>query len=345
MKKVSLITAMLFAVTTQIFAQIVRQNESAIIYFMPKTQVAVTLTYECVEQTPGIFYQYAQRYLGTNDIITETSTSYNIKHLALGIHTIADSTRAYKVPTQCMNHLQLLTLSKDGRLLGYNCPAPTHQPTEFVQTPSNSVLDKANSVLPLLEEQFIAGSTAKMAEGAAKMIYRIRETRLHLLAGEVEHLPADGLSMQLVLEQLNTQEQELVALFIGNTKVTEHKHTFYYTPSNSVNNEIIGRFSIHEGVVSMDNLSGEPIYINLTANKLTQYKAYTQPKKEVGHIYYNLPGSADVQIQYKDITVNQHFAIAQYGYAVPLANKMFFGSPNFSIIFDPETGNISSIKK
>ena len=39
----------------------------------------------------------------------------------------------------------------------------------------------------------MAGSTAKMAEGAAFQIYAIRESRLSLLSGELEHLPADGL--------------------------------------------------------------------------------------------------------------------------------------------------------
>ena len=111
-----------------------------------------------------------------------------------------------------------LALSEDGRLLGYNVcdtaqgneePLPTTLPSE---TSLKLLGDEA--LMPLLEEQFMAGSVAKMAEGAAKQIYRLRETRLNLLAGDMEHVPADGVAMQLVLDELNKQEQALVELFL-----------------------------------------------------------------------------------------------------------------------------------
>ncbi len=346
MKKLNLLLAILF-VSSQLSAQVVRAHESALVYYMPKTQLAITLSYERTEQQPGIFFQYAQRYLGANEIITEKSVEYQLTDLSMNIHTIADTTRAHKVPAHKYRNLHLLSLSEDGRLLGYNLPATTITPAETIEKECNITLETVNAILPLLEEQFMAGSIAKMAEGAAKLIYRIRDTRLHLLAGDVEHVPADGQAMQIVLDELNKQEQELIELFVGTTRTEKLTHTIYYTPAADIQNEVIGRFSKHVGFVDKNNLSGEPIYLNLVAYKQLLHEPIQKKKNNAlpAHIYYNLPGSADISIQFKNKTITQHIAVAQYGSAMPLANTLFSGKPEFSILINPETGNIISIQK
>ena len=142
--------------------------------------------------------------------------------------------------------------------------------------------------MPLLEEQFMAGSTAKMAEGAAKMIYRIRETRLNILAGDVEHAPADGDAMRLVLDQLAEQEQRLVELFVGKSEVEHLTHTFIYTPTQSIEREVICRLSQHSGVVGKDDLSGEPIYLTLKATKQALQEVVEQNSKAPCHRKYTI---------------------------------------------------------
>jgi hypothetical protein len=204
---------MLLVVVNQLLAQIVQENEAAVVYYMPKTELVVTLHYDCVTQQPGMFYQYAQRYLGATDIITESQTTYHLTNLALSTQTVADTQRAYKVTAEKGYKLHLLSLNQDGILLGYNMskPVSASSPAPHSITTAHPT-SYTTPVLPLLEEQFMASSIAKMAEGAAKQIYRIRETRLNILAGDVEHVPADGQAMQLVLDELAKQEQELKAL-------------------------------------------------------------------------------------------------------------------------------------
>ena len=207
---------------------------------------------------------------------------------------------------------------------------------------------KGEELMPLLEEQFVAGSVAKMAEGAAKQIYRIRETRLNILAGDVEHVPADGKAMELVLNELNKQEQALVALFVGTTKVTRHTHTLLYTPAESVENEVICRLSAHNGIVDKQDLSGEPLYLSLEAKKQTLLPGvyYDKNAPVLSQIYYNLPGEAKVVMQFKGKTVAEsHFEVAQYGVAVPLAQELFTGKSTPIIKISAETGNILEIRR
>ena len=111
---------MLLWVANLMQAQLVQENETAVVYYMPKTELVITLSYERIEQEPGIFYQYAQRYLGAKDIVTEKKTTYQLSDMALSTQASADTERAYKVNAQKGYQLQLLSLTTDGRLAGYN---------------------------------------------------------------------------------------------------------------------------------------------------------------------------------------------------------------------------------
>jgi hypothetical protein len=304
-----------------------------------------------VEQEPGIFYQYAERYLGTKDVILEASTTYLLNHVTMACKTSADTQRAYKVTYQKGINNQLLTLSEDGRLLGFNidyCAETYNTDSHLSQTNTTMhTTDFPIQVMPLLEEQFMAGSIAKMAEGTAKQIYRLRETRLNLLAGDMEHVPADGQAMQLVLNELNQREQALTELFVGRKQVTHLSKTIYYTPSDAPHPAMIARFSKFGGVVDAEDLSGEPIHMNVVATKQSLHSNHAIEDKKAlqpSEIYYNLPGQAAITITYKDITITASCPVAQYGVAIPLAKDLFVKHKP-TIYFNTQTGNITSIQK
>ena len=326
-------------------AQLVQEHEAAVVYYMPKTELVVRLDYEIVEQTPGVFYQYAKRYLGAEEVITEASTQYNLLQVSSYTEAQADLERAYKVTAQKGLKNQSLTLTEDGRLLGYNIGGGIEDiPLRPADSSPHS--EEQAKLMPLLEEQFMAGSVAKMAEGAAKQIYRLRETRLNLLAGDMEHVPADGMAMQLVLDEINKQEQALVELFVGTRVVKHGSHTLRYLPEESVEKEVICRLSQHTGIVDKNDLSGEPIYLTVEATK----QALRMQMMEEGKVpmpsqlYYNLPGSAVVRIEHKgQVMTASEFAVAQWGVAIPLAAELFTKTAPV-IHINPQTGNILSIQ-
>ena len=346
MKRTNILLVMLLWVANLMQAQMVQENETAVVYYMPKTELVITLSYECVKQEPGIFYQYAQRYLGAKNIVTEKKTTYRLSDIALSTQASADTDRAYKVNAQKSYQLQLLSLTTDGRLVGYNISKEV-KGNEVKCKQTDVPKEKQETLMPLLEEQFMAGSVAKMAEGAAKQIYRIRETRLNILGGDVEHVPADGQAMQLVLDELDKQEQALVALFVGTTHVTQHTHTFRYLPADDVEKEVVCRISKHTGIVDKDDLSGEPVYLTLKAHKQSLQTAYmADPKSTIpSQLYYNLPGTADICLQCQTFNIAQSVTVAQYGIAIPLAMDLFTSKQKNSIYIHPETGNILSIQQ
>ena len=326
-------------------AQLVQEHEAAVVYYMPKTELVVRLDYEIVEQTPGVFYQYAKRYLGAEEVITEASTQYNLLQVSSCTEAKADLERAYKVTAQKGLKNQSLTLTEDGRLLGYNIGEGIED-SPLRPADSSPHSEEQAKLMPLLEEQFMAGSVAKMAEGAAKQIYRLRETRLNLLAGDMEHVPADGMAMQLVLDEINKQEQALVELFVGTRVVKHGSHTLRYLPEESVEKEVICRLSQHTGIVDKNDLSGEPIYLTVEATKQALRMQMMEEGKvpTLSQLYYNLPGNAVIRIEHKGKVMNEsEFPVAQWGVAIPLSAELFTKTAPV-IRINPQTGNILSIQ-
>lgn len=329
-------------------------NEPVLVYHMPLTQLLLTAEYDEVVTEVGQFYQYSERYLGTKDVITKAERLFVLKGVTFRPIACADTSRTYVLQDKS-GKLQLLSLTPFGTLAGFNLSRPQeerkphceHPEPPFGSQPETFIGTEATRLMPLLEEQMMASSMAKMAEGAAKQIYRIREMRLNLLAGEVDKAPADGEALQHMLQEMDRREQELTALFVGRRTVIHHKHLITYTPkSAAVKKEecILFRFSKYYGVVANDDLSGEPVKLKMSKTVHQLVTPDKPSKKADASLYYNLPGQGDLIITYGDRElVNHPIDVAQWGVSVPLSSTLMLDTPK--ITFCPLTGAIVSIEK
>ncbi len=342
MKKVFLATILLVAMGINLSAQqaYTKEQTSALVYFMPRTLVHVDVTYTKTQKTPGVFKQYAQRYLGaTKAFIENESTVFEVQDVAFRSSTIADTTRAYtinimgpKVPS--------VTLSPEGLLLAINAK-PLCQKSTY-QAPKDVISSAASSVMPLLEEQLIANTEGRMAEGAARMIYSLRENRINILAGEVANTPADGQALATMLNEIEKQEQALVALFMGTTTVDTLHITYCFDPA-TVKKGVFFRFSQHLGPVAADDLSGEPYTLTIEKSEMDYLPTGEEekPVKGLSSVYYNLPGHAHITLSHQQEKVAEiRMPVAQWGVSVPLSTQVLNAS---SIVFNPCTGAIVSI--
>ncbi len=325
-------------------AQTIQENESAIVYYMPFTWVDMDVEYEQTTAHVGPFVQYAERYLGTKDVVLEDGVTYTLTDVSFTTHTTADTNRAYKVSLAGKGKAPYVTLTKQGILQAINAKDALHTPHKKAVAALPVTPSKHSACMPLMEEQMVANSIAKMAEGAARQIYRIRETRLNILAGDVDHVPADGEAMHLVLQALDEQEQALTALFIG-TKETQTLHKAYRFNPEELHEGILFRFSHYAGPVAMDDLSGEPYVLEIQKNK--QEYATTEDgevlKKLPNAIFYNLPGSATLRLLHnEELFVEQVLPIAQFGISVPLNMNVVRDA---HIRFNTHTGAILSMQE
>lgn len=326
------------------------EEQPALVYYMPLTQLQVTVEYDETVTEVGPFYQYSERYLGTKDVQTKAERQFVLNSVRVTPTATADTSRVY-IPDDKNVKLQLLSYTPFGTLAGYNLSAPTLPRPELCHPPMparcESTIGTENTrLMPLLEEQLMASSMAKMAEGAAKQLYRIRETRLNILAGDVEKAPADGEALKQILHELDRREQELTALFVGRRNVVHHTHHVTYTPKANGSKEegILLRFSKYYGIVAADDLSGEPVKIAISKHTHSLVATDKPAQKAGASIYYNLPGNGEMTVTYGDQTlVSQAVAVAQWGVSVPLSAALIATTPH--ITFCPLTGAIVGIEK
>lgn len=322
----------------------VTENQPAVIYSLPMTQLCIEVQMEKTTQTPGMFYLYSERYLATKNIITEEKTIYSIKNIMVYTKAIPDLQRTYSfVPTK-NSPLKNITLNQQGILCGINVACQTMTDKERPVVTSTVKEEKKSSyLLPLGEEYLLAGSTAKLAEGVAKQIYDIRDSRLNILTCDVDHLPADGASLNTLLRELNAREKELTELFIGKTTLEKQIQVLYLTPNKPLKNEILFRFSTLKGIVPTDDLSGIPYYITISPNTFTFIPA-TKTKDHQETLNTVLPASTLVNIgDGKNIYFSQQFLIPQFGVVVPLPNEML-QNPKTKIYIDPQTGRLLKVE-
>ena len=326
------------------FAQVVEQGEPALVYYSPKSTVCVDLVYTVEKEEPGMYAQYAEAMIGVSDAVLANKTTYALKDAHISTLISADYNRPHKVLPENGIPL-LLSINEKGLLTGYNVPASAKEATK--KHKECGKCDKScmahEKVAPLPEEVLKAANPLAQANAVAKQIFHIRETRMYLLNGEVEHAPADGKSMELVLAELDKQERALTELFIGKrTKKTEHKKV-QFAPEDK---KCILYFSEENGFTNEENLEANTVVVSVT---LRPQQIVNNPEKKknaaVSQIVYNLPGSGDVKVLYKGNELTRRtITIPQLGVNVPLAKEIFKGELP-KIIFSEKTGNVISISK
>lgn len=341
-------------------ATIIEENEPALIYYTPKTVLALDFTYTVEKEEVGPYAQFAADMLGATDFVKENRMVYTLENVMIGTKAEADPTRPHKVVPEKGLDMQLLRLNEKNILVGYNIPVepekaahPKHHTstTEGVKSRNTSI-----HVAPYPEEVLKASTPQAQAYEIAKHIFHIRETRMYLLSGEVEHAPADGKAMELVLAELDKQERELTELFVGKRSVTtEHKRIMWdqITRDNHMvraSQKDFLYFSEENGFTDKDNIDADSItiFIGHRAQEYTLPRADKNSKKgeALSQISYNLPGSAIVRIIYQGRLLGERtIPVAQLGVDVPLPQSLFTGKQLPKIQFNEKTGNIISISK
>ena len=343
-------------------AQVLEEGEPSMVYYSPKTAVNLEFTYVVETQEPGIYAAYAEQCLGIANVIREPETSYALQEVKIHTSTSTDYNRPHAV-----NILQFpaqLTLNEKGVLTGYNAAEESARPCKKREPHQcgQPACDKADPeyLIPLPEEVLKAPRPQMQAATLAKQIFHLRETRMYLLTGEVEHAPADGKAMELVLAELDRQEQAMLAFFVGKkTRRTETYRTqIQLTEKAALDSTrlqtITYYFSEENGFTGADNIDANAIIVNVAATPQTlrphivlDEKAEKKIKPiEWSPIVYNLPGTGEVSVMYQGAELaNRTIEVAQYGVDVALPMNLFTGKTLPKIVFCEKTGNIVSIAK
>ena len=322
----------LMAQTKVVKKNAVKANNFGITYSLPKTSLVVDAEVTKVTCKAGPYYQYAEKYLGVKDAVTEDKVYFDLGKISLINRGLPDADNTYIVEFKQGTVAPYAYLTEDGLLCSINAEyTPVESELDAAKKNKGSQ-QKVTDTSVFSEELLMAGSTAKQAEVAAKQIYRIRESRLNILTGEADNLPPDGEAMKLVIQQLEEQEKALTNLFTGIlTKETEH-YEVSIIPHDNLDKEVLFRFSKQQGIAT----ERAPILDAKEAEK---------KDKSLKGIVYNVPGKASIEILMNKKTLYKGEAqITQFGTREGLAPVMFEDKKApVKVLFYPETGAIKQI--
>lgn len=325
----------------------------AVSYWLPRTQLTVTVNARKESFVPGEFSRYAERYLRMDDVKDKATETWQITGVTISSTGTPDKEQLYTLAFPAKGGRPVFHLTDDGILATVNAP---YEPESDVPAPVQEKDNPAPGVNPLdymTEEILMAGSTAKMAELTAKEIYSIRESRNSITRGQADFIPTDGESLKFMIESLNTQESALLSMFSGISKTEEYTFSFDIDPDEAISRQILFRFSVKLGVLPADNLAGEPVWIDITDKAMLKKKADVQAsdskkkkdKTANSLLYYRIPGRADVKVyNNRQILAQQDMQIAQLGNVEVIATSIMGKKADTQIVFDTSTGNVTSIR-
>lgn len=324
-------------------------NDYSVSYVLPKTVIDIDIELEYTQLKAGPYANYSQKYLGIPAMVTSDSNSWSLKSVSAKVSSIPDKDVYYNVQLKSGATPYIYT-NEEGVLLAVNAePILGEDVTEVVgetQLTSSALEDNSYS-FALTEEMLLSGSNIRMAELAAKQIYRLRESRIDIITGESEHR-YDGEALKIILKELEEKESQLTVMFTG-TKQTQRKTLrVRWIPDGKYEGVVVARISEKEGLVDSDNLSGEPIYISL--NDVVRA---TYPLDSKGNYFllpensliYNIPGEAQLSLTYRgEQLYSKKVELTQFGIKFGLAPKLFVDKKlQTYMVLHPKTGAIKEI--
>ena len=354
MKKI-LVTALIMMSLTAYAAESGKQvaakfNDYSISYVLPKTVIDIEVELELTQLKAGPYANYSQKYLGIPAKVTSDSKSWKLISASAKVASVPDNDTTYTVQLKS-GATPYIYLNEEGVLLAVNAE-PMVEASEVVKDCETeltaSPLDDESYSYALTEEMLLSGSNIRMAELAAKQIYRIRESRTDIITGESDQ-QFDGEALKIMMQQLDEQENRLTVMFTG-TKQTQRKTVVIrgWIPEDACENDVVARVSEKDGLVDKDNLSGEPIYISLKNVKRAIYPLDSKGLPFVlpeNSLIYNLPGEAQMSLTYQgDLLFTKKVDLTQFGVKFGLAPKLFVDKKlQTYMILHPKTGAIKEI--
>ena len=326
-------------------------TQDAISYWLPKTQLTITVTTRKSIFKPGEFSRYAERYLRMSGVRDKAEEVWEITGVEITTAGIPDKDKLYTLSFAQKGPRPYFELTEQGILAAVNTQAPRQEAAvAAAPAPAPKAARKVNPQDYMTEEILMAGSSAKMAELVAKEIYSIRESRNAITRGQAEYVPKDGESLKFMLESLTEQEAALLSLFSGTDETEEYTFSINVTPDAPTTKQLLFRFSTKLGVLPTDNLAGEPVWIDITDKKmLNSYTAATgagkNAKSGIQFLYYRIPGRATVKVYNNRISLaEQDIQVAQFGNVEVVSSTVMGKNADTKIVFDTTTGAVLTIE-
>ncbi len=127
-------------------------------------------------------------------------------------------------------------------------------------------------------------SVETAAREAAETIFKLRKARMEMITGEQGEGVFGG-GLESALREIERLESDYLELFYGR-RVVSYETRSYILPVDAANPSMtVARFSVDDGIVAIDDLAGEIIFLNIRPSEM-EYPA-NQEKATIAIRYAN----------------------------------------------------------
>lgn len=332
---------------TQVSPFVPGSTVEGVCYYLPRTALRIVVTAEREIQSPGELNQYAFKYMRINDALSEASERWSITDIQLHPYGVPDRAKAYSIALRGRTVAPLVSLSREGIILGINADITE---TQLPAPPQGKSAPERRDPRKLMNREMLqVTSPSKLAELVAQEIYDIRESRNALIRGEADNTPKDGEQLKLMISKLDEQEEAYTGMFCGTIRKYTHVFTLEYIPEAQHDKDILFRFSSKLGPLAADDFAGEPVYVSVKcAETLPQAvhdeRADAKKEKMQQGVHYNVPVLTNIDI----FTPQQKYAtlsvpMAQFGRTEILSNTLFDKKTTTQVTFFQSTGAVKDV--
>lgn len=322
-------------------------NGYGVVYTLPYTALEIDVEARHTLLTAGPFHQYAKKQLGATKSIAADEERWEVTSVKVRPYGVPNDSLRYRMQVKAGQPLQLC-VADNGMLLAVNTTADAPASTPLPTNPAPLVAPDADDYLQYVSEDFLSSqSSAKKAQMLAESILEVREARLSLTRGTAETMPSDGRQLELMLASLANQEELMTRAFCGSEQTQTVTSRFTFIPFDE-GKYIIARLGDYSGFVEPDDLSGAPIYLQVTPVSEGEVPLDEKGNPRIAPkegIVYCVPGSARITISSNGRNFyDAEIPLAQLGTTFALDPALFTAKKNPSFAtFSPVTGGLREI--
>ncbi|MDY6800855.1 MAG: DUF4831 family protein [Bacteroidota bacterium] len=340
-----------------------KQPESGIIYALPKTTLRFTVEALRTDIIPGPYYEYAEKYLGMDDVPEEEYSDWKISNITIDSYHEIDPAQFYLLEPEGKMNINIQKLVESGSIMPVNLRAKDQFPNDFYgfNDPGKEVVftdlsvkkyigeekvtyykrvqrDSLFAKVPVVKTQSVTKTFEDKAEEAANFIFMIREKRFELLTGMADFYP-EGKSLEVAINELNNLESEYLSLFIGKKFTSTYRATFEFSPEEKDLNQphILFRYSDERGVLPPNDLRGRPIIVELEKLNHTynlDFLLAGQINREgvtyKNKLFYRIPDQAFIHVvDGSQLLAKRKLTIEQFGTVVQIPSMFLMDNEKF----------------
>ena len=342
--------------------QIHRSNtieKPGIIFYLPETEINVTISLEKQTRIDGQFSREAQNLLPVKQ--KNSIPQWKIKAIQLQSAGLPDSSECYFLqPTKTAQ----ICLNNQNILLGFNLQERQQQQpsTEinnfspeqkqpdyndyFIKKNTRNIIDtvfttvKRDSI-SYTKRSFVKKEIKKNKMDYANDIYRylikVRKRKFRIIAA-MDDTSGNAESLRIRLQHLDSLEESLKSLIAGKEIKTAYTQVFHFLPNTANISDTLAYFSTIYGI---NNKIGKPIIIKIIP--LQEFSTKFEIKTKGKGLPYRIPQQVTVRLFFGNkLIIEKQMAVAQMGQTFELSSNIL-RNKNTTISYNPLTGNIDNI--